>query len=194
MTMKREAALEKARELWRILSPHCDRIDIAGSIRRGRSVVKDIELLAIPKNETVRVVKEASLFGTDERDETRRVRGFGVAVRSLGRIVKGNPDAGRYIQIEIANGIEPIMVDLFLAHPRNWGYIMAIRTGSADFMRLVAARWTRHGYTGVDGMLTKDGRQIDLREEEDLFRLLMLKTPPPNKRELTAEGLKPWLQ
>jgi len=31
------------------LSPHCERIEIAGSIRRGKPEVKDIEIVAIPK-------------------------------------------------------------------------------------------------------------------------------------------------
>jgi DNA polymerase/3'-5' exonuclease PolX len=33
------------------LAPFCDRIEIAGSIRRGVSMVKDIELVAIPRVE-----------------------------------------------------------------------------------------------------------------------------------------------
>jgi len=31
------------------LAPHCDKISIAGSIRRQRAFVKDIEIVAIPK-------------------------------------------------------------------------------------------------------------------------------------------------
>jgi len=46
----------------------------------------------------------------------------------------------------------------------------AIRTGSADFSHLVlAASWVKQGYKGDDGYLTRDGKKIAVKEEEDLF-------------------------
>ena len=49
-----------ARELVDLLQPHCDRIEVAGSVLRRRFAVKDIEIVAIQK---VRTVAERDLFG-----------------------------------------------------------------------------------------------------------------------------------
>jgi DNA polymerase/3'-5' exonuclease PolX len=47
--MKLEQALEIAEKVKALLAPHCERIEIAGSIRRKKPDVKDIEIVAIPK-------------------------------------------------------------------------------------------------------------------------------------------------
>lgn len=47
--MEHGAAFLIADELLRTLRPSCERIEIAGSIRRAKKEVKDIELIAIPK-------------------------------------------------------------------------------------------------------------------------------------------------
>lgn len=47
--MKLEQAQSIAEELRRELEPGCERIEIAGSIRRKKPEVKDIELCLIPK-------------------------------------------------------------------------------------------------------------------------------------------------
>ena len=44
-----EQALEIAEKTKALLAPHCERIEIAGSIRRLKPFVKDIEIVAIPK-------------------------------------------------------------------------------------------------------------------------------------------------
>ncbi len=45
-----EQALEIAERTKALLAPHCERIEIAGSIRRKKPHVKDIEIVAIPKS------------------------------------------------------------------------------------------------------------------------------------------------
>ncbi len=49
--MKLDKALEIAERTKKLLAPYCERIEIAGSIRRKKPEVKDIELVAIPKLE-----------------------------------------------------------------------------------------------------------------------------------------------
>ena len=61
-----EKASKVAANLLRTLAPACHRIEIAGSIRRGKPEVKDVELVAIPKGLRV------DLFGepmVDDRTE-----------------------------------------------------------------------------------------------------------------------------
>lgn len=186
-------ALTFARDVWHELSPHCDKCDIAGSIRRKKREVKDIEMLVVPKLERYEE-KTEDLFGSDATERIRRVPSFAQAVRRLGVIEKGQPETGKYVKVVMNQGTpKEIALDLFIVLPESWGYQMAIRTGSREFSRLLAARWVRMGYVGDEGRLTHRGKPVPVETEEEMFRLLMLKLPPPEMRELTAEGLKPWL-
>lgn len=45
----RAVAMDVARELTRAVQPLCDRLIFAGSLRRGKAEVGDIELVHIPK-------------------------------------------------------------------------------------------------------------------------------------------------
>lgn len=47
--MKHTEAYQIATRIKAELQPHCERIEIAGSIRRNKPEVKDIEIVAIPK-------------------------------------------------------------------------------------------------------------------------------------------------
>ena len=47
--MKYEEAIEIAEKVKTLLLPHCERVEIAGSVRRKKTDVKDIEIVAIPK-------------------------------------------------------------------------------------------------------------------------------------------------
>ena len=86
---------------------------------------------------------------------------------------------GRYVQFLTRTGVK---VDLFMATPDNWGYIFAIRTGSAEFSQSLAWRWKKMGYEGQDGMLTRFGKPVPLKEERDLFNLIQLPWVQPQDR------------
>lgn len=177
--MSLREALEKAQALLADLKPHCERIEIAGSIRRGKPWINDIELVAIPSIVPVEPVE--NLFGeVSNPGETQRDPGFVEVVKRYAEtIVKGEPATAKYIQFLTRTGVK---VDLFTAHRDNWGYIFAIRTGSAEFSKGLAHRWVKQGYNGEDGMLMKFGKAIPVREERDLFALLHLPYVQPSER------------
>lgn len=172
-------ALEKARVLMADLRPHCERIEIAGSIRRGKQWINDIELVAIPR--IVPVPPAEDLWGNvSNPGETQRDPGFAEVVKRYAEtIVKGEPRTAKYIQFLTRTGVK---VDLFTATRDNWGYIFAIRTGSAEFSKGLAHRWVKQGYEGKDGMLTRFGTPVPVREERDLFDLLKLPYVNPSDR------------
>jgi DNA polymerase/3'-5' exonuclease PolX len=63
MTAKQKIPLAQARQLAQELAtihlrPACERIEVAGSVRRGKSEVSDVELVAIP-----RFGEQLNLFG-----------------------------------------------------------------------------------------------------------------------------------
>jgi DNA polymerase/3'-5' exonuclease PolX len=146
------------------LAPHCDRIEIAGSIRRRKADVGDIEIVAIPKPYDV------GLFAS------------GIApIVSAWPKVRGELPC-TYTQRTLPDGIA---LDLFFATAENWGLIFAIRTGSADYShRVLACGWVRNGYKSADGMLTRDGATVPVREERDLFRLAGVQWVEPEARRL----------
>jgi DNA polymerase/3'-5' exonuclease PolX len=156
------------------LAPHCDRIQIAGSIRRQKADVGDIEIVAIPKT------FGGDLFGGD--GPRSRSPGFVDVVLGLGRVLAGKPATGKYIKLSIPDGIQ---LDLFTATSENWGHILAIRTGSATYSHEVLAKgWVRAGYHSMEGMLCSKAHKIPVREERDLFNLIGLPWVEPQGRNL----------
>jgi len=151
------------------LKPYCERIEIAGSVRREKDQVGDIEIVCIPKTIST------GLFG----DETERHPGFVAWVNKL-ESVKGKP-TGKYTQRILGNGMH---LDLFMATPDNWGLIFAIRTGSAEFsQKRLAARWVQLGYHSFNGMLIRhDDETVPVREESELFELLGIPWVEPKDR------------
>ena len=151
--------LEKAKKIaiqaGEKIKPFCDRINIAGSIRRGKSEVHDIELVCQPKKVKVGSV---DLFGEDTRKEEVHAE-FVKTVMSLGKVIKGKPD-GRMMQIELHNpfdGARTIMLDLFMPQPADYYRQFAIRTGSADYSaKVIAEGWRRKGFVG-----TSDGLRME---------------------------------
>ncbi len=144
-----------------VLRPHCERIEIAGSIRREKPEPNDIEIVAIPKPYDV------GLFES----------GIATVVNRWEK-VKGELPC-KYTQRILPEGIK---LDLFFATPENWGLIFAIRTGSAEFSHRLAIRWVRFGYNSKGGILSRDGKQYMIREESDLFELLAIKYIEPKSR------------
>ena len=158
--MKLQEAQKIANKYLELLEPFCLRIEIAGSIRREKPEVKDIEIVCIKKS------------------DFNSYRDFGETVNDWQKI-KGNPD-GKYTQRLLPEGIN---LDLFMANERNWGLIFAIRTGSADFShKILACGWVKAGYKSEGGILKKDGKETEIREEKDLFDLIGLPFVEPRLR------------
>jgi DNA polymerase (family 10) len=161
--VKLEQALTIAERVRAELLPHCERVEIAGSVRRRKPEVGDIEIVAIPKPYDV------GLFSS------------GIAlVVDRWPIVRGHLPC-KYTQRTLPEGIA---LDLFFATPENWGLIFAVRTGSADFSHeALACRWVKLGYHSKDGMLhDRENNPVPVREEEDLFALLGRPWIPPEAR------------
>lgn len=172
--MKYLEALQIAEKYKNKLKPYCERIEIAGSIRRKKSEVGDIEIVCIPKT----VKQPHGLF------ENKRVRvmGFITTVNQWEKI-KGDPVGGRYTQRLLPEGIK---LDIFMVRPENWGLIFAMRIGSEEFSHKVLANgWVRSGYHSKGGMLRdKFGKEKPIYEERELFELINIPYIEPEKRSL----------
>jgi len=149
--MKLVKAQAIAANLVKILKPYCERIDIAGSIRRCKPEVRDIEIVCEAK-----ITEYKNLFG-EVTGFTRNKR-FVELVDSFGKTNKGSAAYGRYKQIELPEGIN---LDLFMPGPVDYYRQLAIRTGSAEYVATEIAReWRKKGWCGSD---------MGFRKIEDCF-------------------------
>lgn len=130
------------------LQPHCEVINIAGSIRREKIEVKDIEIVCVPKRVKI---GSMDLFGEDTR-KTIVAPEFVRLVSGLGRIIKGKPD-GRMMNIELP---QKIQLDLFMPQPIDYFRQYVIRTGSKEYSQnIIANGWVKKGWVG-----TEDGLRL----------------------------------
>lgn len=166
------------------LEPACERIEIAGSIRRGKAWVTDIEIVAIPKMETV----ARDLFGNPVRrrdllsDTCGMLRDAGVLADRLD--VQGRPAWDAKYKRMLYRGVA---VDLFAATPDNWGLILLLRTGPAEFnRRLVSSKsfggYLPFGFMVNDGSLWIGSERVPTPEERDVFNLINLPWMEPEER------------
>ena len=159
-----EQAYEIAEKTKALLAPHCERISIAGSIRRKKPFVKDIEIVAIPKPYDI-----------------------GLFESGIATIVNQWPKVRGELPCKYTQRILPegIALDLFFADKDNWGLIYAMRTGSADYShQVLATAWVKRGFKGEEGYLCSNGKRISVPEEKDLFRLIGVLYVEPEKRNI----------
>lgn len=138
------------------LAPHCDRIEIAGSIRRRAEHVKDIEIVAIPR-------VERDLLGVV--DPSART----VLDTKLDALVCG-PTSARYDDrdgVRLAWRLKMPSKSPVSQGPR-FKALYAIRTGPADYSRRLVTVCQELGLQCRQGRLVrKDGTEVATPEERD---------------------------
>lgn len=181
--MNHAAALHIANQLVSLLEPSCKRIEIAGSLRRLKPEVGDIEICAIPD---LRLHPTRSLLD--------------LALASLAKLdvdgIQLHPVKGgeKYKQfwVSIDGGHTwLIKLDLFLVTPPAWwGPEFLIRTGPAAFSTwMVSQRFMGgalpNGYCEKDLTIRniKTGDVVPMPEEVDYFRFCRMGFIPPEKRQ-----------
>jgi DNA polymerase (family 10) len=149
------------------LQPFCSRIEIAGSIRRRKSTVNDIDLVCIPS-------------------ELGRFLGV---LQQLGRIKMGG---GKIIRVGMGftRGID---LDLYIATPENWATLLLIRTGSAEHNVRLCSRAKRNGMklhadgSGLFKIEAQGCEGVEVRiagdTEESIFAALGIPYEAPEKRD-----------
>lgn len=172
--MKLHEAYPLAERIKRVLAPHCDKIEIAGSIRRARDHVNDIDIVLLPH------------AGNDAAEELRRL------LRKCPVVKDGR-------QMMVVRSKEGIQIDVWFAHhgagdmfertPSNWGTLLLCRTGSMEHNIWLAQRaqamdlkWeTSRGLVANPGTVKE--KIIASETEEEIFQCLGLEFIPPALRE-----------
>jgi DNA polymerase (family 10) len=154
------------------LRPVCDRIEIVGSLRRGKNLVHDIDIVLLPKQTFVNPPFinepdfEALLHRLVERASLTPVRGKDK------------------MKCFIATKTE-IPVDIYVATEEKWATLLLIRTGSKEHNIRLAQRANELGMklrASGDGIVGVDAQLIRVKTEEDIFCLLQLRYLEPGDR------------
>lgn len=176
--MKLNQAQQIAETLRTDLRPFCERIEICGSIRRKKPDPKDIELIAIPKFTEIGTGQRT--LGGEELSTNRNMLFDFIATHF--HIIKAG---ARYLQMWVYPDDPPaeIKVDLFTATPETWGYILMIRTGPAEFSKVVVTKLKRFGYRSENGRIIKDiDQKMVTIKEADVFDMLRIGYIEPEDR------------
>lgn len=169
-----QRAQDLARALMRDLIPACQKIAVAGSIRRQAQDVGDIELVAIPAERSKLLLGRPAcpldeVLEQFERDGNFERRKWGPKFKQF--------------------WLPHSSLGLFVCTPATWGCCLAIRTGPAEFSKRLVTKRCLGGlcpsHLAVrDLRVVEDtsGRPIETPEEEDVFRVLNVPFIEPSQR------------
>lgn len=156
----------------------CERIEVAGSLRRAVFPdVGDIEIVAVPKF----AIEPEGLFGTAEINQLRVAVDLAIADGELVRLAGGD----RYQKLRHVE--TKLQVDLFIVTPpATWGVIYLIRTGSAGFSERVVTLARKRAMHVADGALHRGVMGCGSRPCEVV--------PTPEESDVLAALGMPWVE
>ena len=148
------------------LMPGCHRVEIAGSLRRGRPHVGDIDLVVLPKD-------RAALRERLARNCRLETRGDQNVIATMAN--------GLQLDVFMARDAESSLFDTV---PSNWGTLLLCRTGSKEFNVWLAQQAKAQGlhwnpYRGVE----QRGQVIAGETEEAVLAALGVDWVKPEDRE-----------
>lgn len=159
--MRLEEAKTIADRVKETLAPHCERIEIAGSIRRAKPMVNDIDIVLIEKPEAA-LMMNGLLF-------------------NMG-IVKLNGPKIKRVYLPERN----ISVDIYIATPAAWATLLLIRTGSKENNIRLCSLARRKGYhleASGGGLFDESGTRIAGDTEESIYEALGVPYQEPKERD-----------
>jgi DNA polymerase/3'-5' exonuclease PolX len=165
--------------------PACERIEIAGSIRRRKPTVGDIELVFIPKMDRRQVPPDLfpRLVSLADLAFDAMLRA-GILTKRLSKVGTTAWGEKNKLAVHVASGIP---VDLFTATPENWFNYLVCRTGGAENNKQIASaalakgwRWNPYG----QGFSELHGIGIHyVKSERDVFDFVGLPYREPAERQ-----------
>lgn len=148
-----------AAELLEALAPYFERLEVAGSIRRRRPVVHDIDLVGVPCS--------ATWWELDN-----------VIVRLADAVVRRGAKLATFV-------FKGIQVDLYYATRDTWATLLLIRTGSKESNITLCIRARDRGWhlaASGDGLFDEEGQRVAGDTEESIYEALGLPYQEPWER------------
>ena len=160
MMARGKIALERAQKVAdavvKSLSPYCQRIEIAGSIRRRKPWVNDVDLVLILKDPW----------------------NFHAELMKLGQLKM----SGKKIMRAIVGSVQ---VDIYVADEATWATLFLIRTGSKENNIRLCSRAKDMGWhlaASGDGLFNEKGERIAGDTEISTYNALDLPYQRPEER------------
>lgn len=145
-------------ELEELLAPYCHRFQVAGSVRRRRDKVRDIDFVAIP----IWFTLKPKILGIADR------------------VLRSGPKWASFI-------FKGVQVDIYYATEETWATLLLIKTGSKESnIRLCSLARNRgwHLAASGDGLFDEHDERIAGDTEESIFEALGEKYLEPWQRDL----------
>ena len=192
--MPLSVGVELARAVHFDVRPYCNRVAIAGSVRRGRPIVGDVELVCVPKPGRA-TQGQVGMFDSElvtEAVDDQLTAYLRDRIRDPTSPWALRPNANGVTSFGAANKYmtyDGAPVDIFTAHRSTFGMLFFVRTGDAEWVVRAMAEFRRqkrhaHPYGGVgvtvDGDVTADvldparwaQAEVLCPTEETVFELL----------------------
>jgi DNA polymerase (family X) len=165
------------------LVSRCERIEIAGSLRRGKADVGDIEILFVPRIGQIRMPGELfPLRGSLADELLEQWLARGVITKRFN--INGSAAWGTLNKLAVHVG-SGIPVDLFATTAEHWFVSLVVRTGSKEMNTTLAGSALRRGmqlhmYGVMEVRAT--GEQIIPQSEREMFERLGVPYREPAER------------
>jgi len=154
--MELERAQKVANEVVKRLNPYCQKIEVAGSIRRRKPQVRDIDLVLIPKDPW------------DFHGELMKLGQLKMSGKKILRVMVGS-----------------VQVDIYVADEATWATLLLIRTGSAKNNIRLCSRAKDMGWhlaASGDGLFNEKEERIAGDTEISIYNALGLPYQRPEER------------
>jgi len=152
--------LEKAKAfanmVVKALEPYCDKIEVAGSVRRQRPIVNDIDLVLIPRDR----------------------QNLDLALMRMGNYKMSGMKIAR---VEM----DSIPLDIYFATPETFATLFLVRTGSKENNIRLATLAKKRGWrlaASGDGLFDETGRRIAGDTERSIYEALEVPWQEPWER------------
>jgi DNA polymerase/3'-5' exonuclease PolX len=160
-----------------VLQPLCDKIEVAGSVRRGKSEVGDVDIVALPKA----VDLPGGLCGVVKVDPSTVWKNLipKALVKSGLKLEVSGKELHRF---SFPSGLQ---VDVYRARSKTWGVILLIRTGSKEHnVKLCTLARSKGLMLSASQGVIENHNIVACRTEEGIFSALGLKFVEPKDREV----------
>jgi DNA polymerase/3'-5' exonuclease PolX len=171
-----------------MIKPVCRQVAIAGSVRRKRPQVRDVDLVIWPEYEVVVVQQQLSLFITEHRP-SYQATGLLHLARKLGWDAWDANTWPGIVRIptseESSLAVERIPIELYICEPdgSNFDALWQMRTGSAEYNIRLAKRAQELGLKYRAGYGIFEGeRRMDDGTERGIWTALRWEFVPPESR------------
>lgn len=167
-------------ELCLMLQAHCEQLHLAGSARRRRPSIGDLELVYQPKLvEVGRLPPDLFLparprMGSAVRLALEKLLAIGTFQRA-----KGDPFGSRHQRVTY----DGMAVDLFAAPADTLGWILVLRTGPKEFNLAVLGALKARGIHSDGGRLFRGDAPLPTPTEASVFQLAGMPFVPPEDRD-----------